>query len=88
MWSTIYIVDERGIQGTAGLILINCNRDISIYMTVFFQYCKYTTARPLADSFYKRPSYSFPFCLFELSMLSKDSASINNRIQNTLNVWV
>lgn len=36
MWSTIYIVDEHGIQGTAGLILINCNRDISIYMTVFF----------------------------------------------------
>lgn len=85
MWSTIYIVDKHGIQGTAGLFLINCNRDISIYMTGFFQYCKYTTARPLADSFYKRPSYSFPFCLFELSMLSEDSASINNRIQKTLN---
>lgn len=56
MWSTIYLVDEHGIQGTAGLFLNNCNRDISIYMTsFFFQYCKYTTASPLADSFYKRP---------------------------------
>lgn len=50
--------------------------EISVYIWhVFFQYCKYTTASPLADSFYKRPSYSFPFCLFELLILSEDSAS-------------